>query len=600
LYFITLKKKHYIKEVTQLIGIFVDNIFVHKIISYCRQNQNFNFRFFIIFSLFISSHKINAQVSEFGVNLAGMEFNGGPFLPTAAEMQYYSGKGLKLIRLPFLWEKVQPSLDGTLNVTYLAQMDQVIASAKTYNISVMIDMHNYCRYPYNGTVITQPGGPTQAQYNDVWTKLATHYANETTIWGYDIMNEPNNLNGADWFKIAQGAITSIRVVDANHTIVIEGDNWSHGDTWFNYNDNLYQLTDPKKNLVFEAHQYFDSDGSGTYRNTSMAGNGMDVNSGVNLITPFVSWLSIHKVKGMVGEYGIPNKNDQANWNKLLDNFLKYLQTNCILGTYWAGGPQWGSYVLSSEPTNNFTTDASMMSVLQKYTAFTCALSFTNTRVCFGDSTSFKMVNPNGFNFSWNFNDPSTGISNTSTLNNPYHLFSHPGKYNVELISNVSNPPLVISQIVIVDSVPHVNLGPDQDICSGTPLTIDAGNDYTSYKWQDGSKDQVLKVNKSGSYFVQATNTCGVSFDTINLMEYHIDIPNLITPNNDGLNETLQIFGLGQNYGLISIYNLWGTEIFKSKSYKNDWKAEGLKDGIYYYIFTFQTCIPQNGWIEILK
>ena len=52
----------------------------------------------------------------FGVNLSGAEWGNrypGTFgtdytYPTASELDYYKSKGLTLIRLPFLWERVQP------------------------------------------------------------------------------------------------------------------------------------------------------------------------------------------------------------------------------------------------------------------------------------------------------------------------------------------------------------------------------------------------------------------------------------------------------------------------------------------------------------
>ncbi len=350
----------------------------------------------LIAVLLVFNVKVFCQASPYGVSLSGMEWGTSNipgaagtnyFLPTAQEFTYYKGKGLKLFRIPFLWERMQESLGGSLNSTYLSQLDGVVSAAATAGVSVFLDCHNYGRY--NGNVITSSNGPTQAQYNNLWTQLATHYAGNTTVWGYDIMNEPHDLGGVNWMTIAQAAITAIRTVDATHTLIIEGDNWSHGNTWTTYNNNYYQLTDPNNNLVFEAHQYFDSDGSGNYTNNTVSGNGANSNTGVTLITPFVTWLKNNKVKGMVGEYGVPNTADQTNWNTLLTTFLTYLQTNCVMGTYWAGGPAWGTNALSCEPTNNYTTDASQMSVLKNFTALGtgCVSSSANITVAVSSSAT---------------------------------------------------------------------------------------------------------------------------------------------------------------------------------------------------------------------
>jgi endoglucanase len=356
--------------------------------------------------LAFTQNAVFAQQSSFGVSLSGLEWNGTPKVPTAKELTYYSGKGLKLIRLPFLWERAQTTLGQPLDATYLATLDNVVAAASTAGVSIILDMHNYCRYPYNGTVINASGGPTIAQFASAWKLLATHFANQTTVWGYDLMNEPNTLgSGNHWFPMAQAAIDSIRLVDKNHVIIVEGENWSHGNTWTTYNaitaNNLSALVDPNNNLVFEAHQYFDSNGSGSYSSTSFSGNGVTTSTGVTLITPFVNWLKQHNFKGMVGEYGIPGNNatDQASWNTLLDNFLAYLQSNCVLGTYWAGGPGW-TYLTNTiciEPSG--TTDAPQMAIVQKYTSLSSSCPALTTDLSSGnleEAGSSAVISPNPF------------------------------------------------------------------------------------------------------------------------------------------------------------------------------------------------------------
>jgi len=357
----------------------------------------------ILFTLLCSTISGYSQASEFGVNLSGMEWGtnlpgtagSDYFIPTAAEFTYYSSFGLKLFRIPFLWERMQPTLGGALDPTYLGYLDQVVAAAAQAGVSVYIDCHNYARYDLANPsassstsdttmVITHSKGPTQAQYNNLWTQLATHYASNATVWGYDIMNEPHTLGSAKWPAIVQSVVNAIRTVDTTHVIIVEGDHWSQGYRWptLPNSTGLAAVVDPANNLLFEAHQYFDSNESGQYASTSFTGNTPidtpnTVNSGVKLITPFVNWINANNLRGMVGEFGIPNNatvGDQTNWNTFLGNFLAYLQTNCILGTYWAGGPAWGNnYVASCEPLNNNYTNASderpQMPTLASYTSF---------------------------------------------------------------------------------------------------------------------------------------------------------------------------------------------------------------------------------------
>ncbi|HKR05690.1 MAG TPA: T9SS type A sorting domain-containing protein [Bacteroidia bacterium] len=55
-------------------------------------------------------------------------------------------------------------------------------------------------------------------------------------------------------------------------------------------------------------------------------------------------------------------------------------------------------------------------------------------LCFGDTTFFNLTDTTNVNsVFWEFDDPGSGIYNTSNLFNPYHLFSSQGTYTVQLI-----------------------------------------------------------------------------------------------------------------------------------------------------------------------
>lgn len=98
-----------------------------------------------------------------GVALAGADFAednlpgkyGVDYVyPTAAELDYFQSKGLALIRLPFRWERLQPSAYGPLNNAELGRIDAFIAAARVRNMHVILDAHNYARY--YGTVSALP------------------------------------------------------------------------------------------------------------------------------------------------------------------------------------------------------------------------------------------------------------------------------------------------------------------------------------------------------------------------------------------------------------------------------------------------------------
>jgi len=60
--------------------------------------------------------------------------------------------------------------------------------------------------------------------------------------------------------------------------------------------------------------------------------------------------------------------------------------------------------------------------------------------------------------------------------------------------------------------PMVNLGPDQSLCEGTPVTLDAQNPGCTYLWSTTETTQTIAPTTSGNYSVTVTNPahCSVS------------------------------------------------------------------------------------------
>src|SRR5690606_23620807 len=52
-----------------------------------------------------------------------------------------------------------------------------------------------------------------------------------------------------------------------------------------------------------------------------------------------------------------------------------------------------------------------------------------TNTCINDITQFNLIGTYD-SIIWDFDDPTSGADNTSTLNNPSHIFTNIGTYNV--------------------------------------------------------------------------------------------------------------------------------------------------------------------------
>ncbi len=93
-----------------------------------------------------------------------------------------------------------------------------------------------------------------------------------------------------------------------------------------------------------------------------------------------------------------------------------------------------------------------------------------------------------------------------------------------------------------------------------------------------------------------TNAASVSL-TIDFMK--IKVPNLFTPNGDGINDTFEIIGLNQyQANELQIVNRSGNEVFHAFGYQNNWTGEGLSENTYYYLLRVKKA--NSEYYEVFK
>ncbi|WP_396147863.1 hypothetical protein [Flavobacterium sp.] len=98
-------------------------------------------------------------------------------------------------------------------------------------------------------------------------------------------------------------------------------------------------------------------------------------------------------------------------------------------------------------------------------------SILYTGTCLGTPTTFTLQSTVGINsLSWNFDDPNSGIDNTSTLLNPTHTFTSTGTYNVSVIDQCDTIATII--VTINSSTPPTfAFGTTLSICSGDTVPV---------------------------------------------------------------------------------------------------------------------------------
>jgi hypothetical protein len=143
-------------------------------------------------------------------------------------------------------------------------------------------------------------------------------------------------------------------------------------------------------------------------------------------------------------------------------------------------------------------------------------------------------------------------------------------------------------------------------CPLTPVLL-APN--ASYRWDfgDGSPTSTEatpthRYEREGTYRISLTaryDSCEVITQFAPLEVGKVFVPNIITANGDGKNDT---FGprFSCQPASLKVFSRWGQEVYHTDAYANDWRAEGLSPGIYYYLLRDTTGRSLKGWVEVVK
>jgi gliding motility-associated-like protein len=206
----------------------------------------------------------------------------------------------------------------------------------------------------------------------------------------------------------------------------------------------------------------------------------------------------------------------------------------------------------------------------------------------------------------------------------------PDEYQIQIVQVQSTFCLLSSELVdytvpvklfaaigeTKESYPDIQNGSMQIINFSGP-----GPDYMTYIQLDSASvpgqfyeagPDVVPVNQNndfeivynnipaGRYEVIVTDKNGCSLTLVARVPLDTDIfiPNIFTPNGDGANDTFYIRNLPDSDANLIITNRWGSEVFSTKSYQNNWDGGDAVDGVYFYRLKVDDSEPITGWIEI--
>jgi gliding motility-associated-like protein len=294
-------------------------------------------------------------------------------------------------------------------------------------------------------------------------------------------------------------------------------------------------------------------------------------------------------------------------------------TDTVIGT----GPsisvnQVGQYFVETNygvctPSSNSISRLVTVSESAASTIAISTVSGTN-QICEGtpEMLSLNVINNPLYVFQWFLNGNAIAGANTNsygaTLAGSYTATVDNGSCVAE-----ANPYMLNA----IQFNASLNLASPQELAIGGTLNaiVTTDSNTPTYQWfLNGSPlsetSSSLIISAYGQYTVVVTQTVGC-VATNELTLYVIapdvaDIPNLISPNGDGVNDFFKVpFELISNNNLnLQIFNSSGKNIYSTENYQNDWPQDTNEifksSAFFYFNLSRDNKIIKEGVLTIIK
>ena len=233
-----------------------------------------------------------------------------------------------------------------------------------------------------------------------------------------------------------------------------------------------------------------------------------------------------------------------------------------------------------------------------------SLSLLNVR-CFGESSGNISISGNGgtspYSYSWSNNDADASADNLSI-----------GSYSVT-VTDANGCTQTASYDITQPEPILVTIQPEYEVLLGNTVVLNptySGGDPLFFEWDPSSflSDATIDtptarpfVTTTYTITVSDTNQCEATASTTVLVNDSIKIyiPNIFSPNADGINDFFLPYANAIKNIYFTVFNRWGEKVFESKDASFGWdgnyKGKLASEGVYtYYIqFTFLNFTQQK-------
>jgi gliding motility-associated-like protein len=220
-----------------------------------------------------------------------------------------------------------------------------------------------------------------------------------------------------------------------------------------------------------------------------------------------------------------------------------------------------------------------------------------------------------------FANPQTSFSFTSVYSSAGTFTTHVTFLDTNQCTTIDSATL----IVYPSPVAAFSYSPQPvSILNSQVQFVNATTGAATYYWNFGDNtaaaDTSLLYDPSYTYYnvgpdtvyLVVTSVEGCRDSVANILEvidHDAIVPNVFTPNGDGVNDLFYIKGFNLSDFKCEILNRWGKKVYEWSNYREGWNGKDsngntLNEGTYYYLLTYTSAeakaLTRKGFVELIR
>lgn len=232
----------------------------------------------------------------------------------------------------------------------LLELDWLIDECEERGIRVIIDVHEFPGFYYFSGFYDNRLWTDQLLQDAIvafWQTIAARYADRgDVIYGYDLLNEPHEVDPDTWLALAQRIIDAIREIDPYHTVIVEGTDFADPKAF----SSLVPVDDD--NVIYSFHFYYPNNFTHQGIHEPYVGPGYPSEMWNEeylraILQPVREFQLRYNARILVGEFSVTSLAPTDSRRAYLQDVLRIFEEYGYDYAYWSFR-QWGAQSLSHE------------------------------------------------------------------------------------------------------------------------------------------------------------------------------------------------------------------------------------------------------------